>query len=158
MEGGGGGGGGSEGWGGWRSRFEFEDAGVLGPRGVGCAIVEKLDDQPEEDFPLRLGAASGVGRAALEDGPGSRSELRDFWGKCKGDFERPYTNKQRWEEAHGASNGLVAPFDLNLLAFVRRFLLHGTGPGRGLPRLTREGVGVTIESRLGSSALRVAIE
>jgi hypothetical protein len=39
-------------------------------RGVGWAIVEKLDDQPEEDFPLRLGAASGAGRAVQEEGPG----------------------------------------------------------------------------------------
>lgn len=41
-------------------------------------MVEKLDDQPEQVFPLRLGAASKVGRAALEDGADSGSELRDF--------------------------------------------------------------------------------
>ena len=93
----GGGGGGSEGWGGWRSRFELEDVRVLGPEGAGCAIVEKLDDQPEEVFPLRFGAASGVERAALKDGPGSRSELRDFV-KGKEILSEPYT-KQRMEKS-----------------------------------------------------------
>jgi hypothetical protein len=70
------------------------------------------------------------------------------------------TQTDDWREAHSASDGLVTPFDLNLLTFVRRFLLHGTGPARGLPRLARKGVRVcvTIERRLGSSALRVAIE
>jgi hypothetical protein len=58
--------------------------------GAGCAIVEKLDDQPEEVFPLRFGAASGVVRAALKDGPGSRSELRDF-EKGKEILNEPYT-------------------------------------------------------------------
>ena len=62
------------------------------------------------------------------------------------------------KETHSAGDGLVTPFDLNLLAFVRRLLLHGAGPARGLPRLTRKGVCVTIGRRLGSSALRVAIE
>ena len=57
----GGGGGGSEGWGGRRSRCNREIAALRA--GAGRAIVEKLDDQPEEDFPLRLG---GV---ALEEGP-----------------------------------------------------------------------------------------
>ena len=47
---------------------------------------------------------------------------------------------------HCASDGLLAPFDLNLLTLVRRFLVHSTGPGGGLPRLTRKGVGMTIES------------
>ena len=47
---------------------------------------------------------------------------------------------------HCASDSLLAPFDLNLLTFVRRFLVHSTGPGGGLPRLTRKGVGMTIES------------
>jgi hypothetical protein len=61
--------------------------------------------------------------------------------------------------AHGTSNGLVTPFDLNLLAFVRRFLLHGAGPRGGLPRLTRKGVGVAIESRrLRGPILRISIE
>lgn len=49
-----------------------------GSRGAGSAIVEKLDDQPKDVFPLRR-----VGRAALEDGPDSRSELRDFVKKIK---------------------------------------------------------------------------
>ena len=61
-------------------------------------------------------------------------------------------------KAHSASDGLVTPFDLNLLTFVRRLLLHGAGPARGLPRLAGKGVCVTIERRLCSSALRVAIE
>lgn len=129
----------------------------MGPRGAGCAIVEKLDDQPEEDFPLRFGAASGVGRAALEDGGESPSELRDL---RKG---QEVVNKSRPRNdgtvAHGTSDGLVAPFDLHLLAFVRQFLLHGTGAGGKLPRLTRKGVGVAIESsRLCGPTLRVAIE
>ena len=33
---------------------------------------------------------------------------------------------------HCASNGLLAPFNLNLFTFVRRFLLHGTGSVGGL--------------------------
>jgi hypothetical protein len=65
---------------------------------------------------------------------------------------------RRWREAHGASDGLVTPFNLDLLTLVRWFLLHGTGPAWGLPGLARKGVCVTIERRLGSSALRVAIE
>jgi hypothetical protein len=72
-------------------------------------------------------------------------------------LNEPYT-KRRWREAHSASDGLVTPFDLDLLSFMRHFLLHGTGPARGLPRLARKGVCVTIERRLGSSALGVAIE
>ena len=55
------GGGGSEGWGGRRSRCKREIAALRA--GAGRATVGKLDDQPEEDFPLRLG---GV---ALEAGP-----------------------------------------------------------------------------------------
>jgi hypothetical protein len=41
---------------------------------------------------------------------------------------------------HCAGNGLSAPFNLSLLIFVMRFLLHGTGPGEGLPRLTHKGL------------------
>ena len=40
---------------------------------------------------------------------------------------------------HCASNGLLAPFNLNLLTFVRCFLLHGTGSA-GVPRPTLKGL------------------
>jgi hypothetical protein len=107
---------------------------------------------------LIFGAASGDGSAALEDGPDSSSELRDF-GKRTGDGEYKSTLRNERGVAHGVSDGLVTPFDLNLLAFVRQFLLHGAGPGRGPPRLTRKGVGMAIERRrLCGPILRVAIE
>jgi hypothetical protein len=60
--------------------------------------------------------------------------------------------KMTEEKAHGTGDGLFTPFDLNLLALVSRFLLQSTGTGGRLPRLSsKEVVGVTIESRLGSS-------
>lgn len=105
-----------------------------------------------------FGAASGVGSAALEDGPDSTSELRDF-GKRTGDGEYKSALRNDRGGAHGVSDGLVTPFDLNLLAFVRQFLLHGTGPRRRPPRLTRKGVGMAIERRrLCGPILCVAIE
>lgn len=92
-----------------------------------------------------FGAASGVERAALEDKPGSTSELRDFEGEqaMNNSIPRPENSGR---VTHCASDGLLTPFDLNLLTFVRRFLLHSTGSGGGLPRLTGKGVGMTIES------------
>ena len=106
---------------------------------------------------MRLGAASWVGRVGLEDGPGSTSELRDL-RKGIGDLNDKNIKKRRVRGAHGASDGLFAPFYLNLLAFVRQLLLHGTGPSGRRPRLARKGIGMTVESRLGGSTLRVAIE
>ena len=65
-----------------------------------------------------FGTASGVERAALGDEPGSTSELRDFG------------RGQVMRVTHCASNGSVAPCDHNMLTFLRRLLLHGTGPGK----------------------------
>lgn len=90
-----------------------------------------------------FGAASGVERTALEDGPGSMSELRDFG---RGQVVNNSIPINDGRVTHRTSDGLLAPFDLNLLTLVRQFLLHSTGPGGGLPRLTRKGVGMTIES------------
>lgn len=65
-------------------------------------MVEKLDDQPEEVFPLRFGAARVLGRAALEDGPGSTSELRDL------EKREGIVNRQLYEERTGGGLTVLA--------------------------------------------------
>lgn len=70
-------------------------------------MAEKLDDQPEEDFPLRLGAASGVGRAALEEGPGSGNELRDY-ERCEWQAHRKNEGKKLTELAMACSLHLIS--------------------------------------------------
>jgi len=67
--------------------------GACDSRGTGCAIVEKFDDQPEEVFPLRLGATSRAGHVALEDGPGSMSKLHNL-RKGTGDLNDKYIKRR----------------------------------------------------------------
>ena len=71
---------------------------------------------------MRLLKSSMIGpkrteSAAPEDGPCSMSTFRDLG------------RGQVMRVTHCASNGLLAPCDRNVLTFVGRFLLHGTGPG-----------------------------
>ena len=80
-------------------------------------IIERLEDWPKEDFSLIFGGTSGVESAALEDGPSSMSTFRDFG------------RGQVMRVTHCANNDLLVPSDRNVLTFVRRFLLHDTGPG-----------------------------